>query len=102
MALVYRDGRPRLQRSVRRGGRVRTEYVGSGETALLINAMETIERDERDYERYLDRAEREAAEELERGLDELVEVARSLAREALVATGFHQHKRGEWRRRRGN
>jgi hypothetical protein len=25
-----------------------------------------------------------------------------LARAALLAAGFHQHKRGEWRKRRGN
>jgi hypothetical protein len=31
-------------------------------------------------------------------LDELADL---LARAALVAAGFHQHKRGEWRARRG-
>ncbi len=52
MVLVYRNGRPRLQRSVRRGGRVTTEYVASGESAVLIARMGALERDERDSQRY--------------------------------------------------
>ena len=58
MGLVYRNGRPYLYRSVRRAGRVSSEYVGRGEDALLIAALETIERDERDFERWRERNER--------------------------------------------
>ena len=39
-------------------------------------------------------------DDLERALDELAERARDLAREALTAAGYHQHHRGEWRKRR--
>src|SRR5262249_1606950 len=38
MALVYRNGRPYLYRSVRRDGRVTSEYRGSGEVAELMSA----------------------------------------------------------------
>ena len=100
MALVYRNGRPRLQRSVRRGGRVTTEYQASGEVALLIAAMEQIERDERDFERRRGQEEWKRFDDLERALDDLAEQARALARDALQRAGYHQHKRGEWRRRR--
>jgi hypothetical protein len=100
MALVFRNGRPRLQRSVRRGGRVTTEYRASGEAALLIDRLETIERDEQDFERWQVREERKRFEELDRALDDLNEQARTLARDALERAGYHQHKRGEWRRRR--
>lgn len=100
MALVYRNGRPRLQRSVRRGGRVTTEYQGSGEVALLIARMETIERDERNFERWQEREERKRLDDLEQALDDLAEQARALARDALERAGYHQHRRGEWRRRR--
>jgi hypothetical protein len=100
MALVYRNGRPRLQRSVRRGGHVTTEYRGSGDVALLISRIEGIERDERDFEQWREREERERFDELDRALDDLNEEARLLARDALERAGYHQHKRGEWRRRR--
>lgn len=47
MAVVHRNGRSYIYRSVRRNGRVTSEYGGSGECALLIAQMETIERDAR-------------------------------------------------------
>ena len=37
---------------------------------------------------------------LEADLKELAEAADLLARAALLAAGFHRHKRGEWRKRR--
>jgi hypothetical protein len=97
MALIYRNGRPYLYRSVRRGGRVTTEYRASGEVALLIARMETIERDEQDFERWQGREERKRFDDLERALDDLAEQARTLARDALERAGYHQHRRGEWR-----
>jgi hypothetical protein len=100
MGLVYRNGRSYLYRSVRRGGRVTSVYRGSGKDALLIDALETIERDEKDFERWRERSERKELDDLEQALDDLVEQARDLARDALTAAGYHQHRRGEWRKRR--
>ena len=100
MGLIYRNGRPYLYRSIRRGGRVTTEYLASGEVALLSDALEQIERDERDFERRRGQEERKRFDDLERALDDLAEQARALARDALQRVGYHQHKRGEWRRRR--
>src|SRR5262245_66561849 len=100
MALVFRNGRPYLYKSIRRGGKVTSQYVGSGEDALLINALETIERDEQDYERYRERANRKQLDDLERALDELAQRAQDLAHEALSAAGYHRHDRGQWRKRR--
>ena len=100
MGLVYRDGRPYLYRSVRRAGRVTSEYVASGIDARLIAALEDIERDERRCELEEIRAERRKADDLERALDEMAERARVLASDALTAAGYHQHDRGEWRRKR--
>ena len=45
-------------------------------------------------------ADRAEADQLDRILTELAREARSLARDALAAAGFHQHHRGEWRKRR--
>jgi hypothetical protein len=101
MALVYRNGRPYLYRSTRRGGRVTSQYLGKGEDALLIDAMETIEREDKDYQRHQERSERKELDDLERAIEAMAEQARDLAREALTAAGYHQHHRGEWRKRRG-
>ena len=77
-----------------------TEYVGSGETALLIDAMGAIDRDDEDYERWRKGEERRQLDELDDELGRLGSEAREAARDALAAAGYHQHKRGTWRRRR--
>jgi hypothetical protein len=99
MALVYRNGRPRLQRSIRRGGRVTTEYRGSGEFAVLFALMDAEERAERDAERDEIRVESEALDTVERALDVYFEQVEDFARAALYAAGYHRPKR-EWRKRR--
>ncbi len=99
MALVYRNGLPRLQRSIRRGGRVTTEYRASGDFAVLFALMDAEERAERDAQREEIRAEREALVTVERALDDYFEQVENLARAALYAAGFHRPKR-EWRKRR--
>ncbi len=101
MALIYRDGRPYLYKSIRKGGRVTSEYRASGESAVLINTMEAIEREEREYERWREQQEREEDRDRQRELDEWVADVRALAHAALETAGFHRHK-GQWRRRRDN
>jgi hypothetical protein len=100
MALVRRNGRTYIYRSVRRGGKVTSEYGGSGECARLIGQMEAIERDEREYQRWTEQEERRDLDELEDALDKMVQQAQALARETLTAAGYHQHDRGKWRKRR--
>ena len=46
MARIHRNRRLYIYRSIRRNGRVTSEYGGSGIDAFLISQMETIERDE--------------------------------------------------------
>ena len=58
MATVHRNGRIYIYRSVRQGGKVTSEYGGSGESAWLIAQMERIRRDERDCERRREQEER--------------------------------------------
>jgi hypothetical protein len=100
MAVVYRNGRAYLYRSVRRGGRVTSEYMAGGIDAQLIDALEADEREWKRFDREEVRNERKQADDLERALDELAERARDLARDALTAAGYHLHHRGEWRKRR--
>jgi hypothetical protein len=98
MALVYRGGRPYSYKSVRRGGRVTSEYRGSGEVAFLFERMEDLIKDREETERSKINHKREKLEASDRALTEYVEHVEALTREMLYACGFHLHKR-QWRRR---
>jgi hypothetical protein len=101
MAIVLRNGRPRYQRSVRRDGRVTSEYRGTGAIAEIAALLDAEERAEALKQREAEAAERRELDDLERALDELNRRARALAHEALERAGYHLHRRGTWRRRRG-
>src|SRR5262245_45336373 len=81
-------------------GRVAREYIGAGPVATLVAQQDAIERQKREDERADWRAKRAEMDALAAPLDVLNDLADLLARAALVSAGFHQHKRGEWRRRR--
>src|SRR5262245_17507776 len=87
-------------RSKKVNGRVVREYVGRGPVAELVAQRDALERQQREAERAARQAKRAELEALDAPLDELNDLAELLARAALVAAGFHQHKRGEWRKRR--
>src|SRR5262245_11718960 len=79
-------------------GRVVRDYVGSGRAA-----ERTAERDAHEREqRAALRAERDELKDLDAALGRVCQAADLLARAALVASGFRQHKRGEWRKTRGH
>src|SRR5262249_21258480 len=86
-------------RSRKVNGRVVREYVGAGRVAELTAQLDAIERQERADKRADWLARWADLETLDDSLDHLNELADLLARAALVVAGFHQHKRGEWRRR---
>ena len=100
MGLVFRNGRPYFYESEREGGRVTSKYRASGQDALLIAALVTDDREWKQFDRARERSERRELDDLEQALDEMAERARDLARDALSAAGYHQHHRGEWRKRR--
>jgi hypothetical protein len=81
-------------------GRVVREYVGRGPIAELVAQMDGLERQQREAERAAWLVKWAEQNALDAPLDELNELADLLARAALLAAGFHQHKRGEWRKRR--
>lgn len=101
MALRFIGGNPYYYRSVRRGDRVRSVLVASGELAHLVADREAGRRAELAEEREAARAERLADEERSRPLRELSRAVDEALGRALVAAGCHRPKRGEWRRRRG-
>jgi hypothetical protein len=81
-------------------GRVVREYVGAGRDAELVAQLDALERDRREQERADLRALKAEWEALDARVQELIEASDLLARAALVAAGYRQHKRGEWRRTR--
>ena len=101
MAWEQRGGRLYYYQSRRVNGRVVKEYVGAGPGAeLQANVKEADRRSER-ARREAEKAERERLEEFDAEVDAACEVIGLIARAALMAAGYHQHKRGEWRLRRG-
>ncbi len=88
-------------RSRKQGGRVVREYVGSGPLAELAAKTDAMKRRRREEQAKAWREERESLEALDRSVEELYEAAEVLARASLIAAGYRQHNRGEWRRKRG-
>lgn len=101
MAFEERGGRLYYYRSRRASdGRVVKEYVGVGLAAeLAADADEAARRRER-LRREAEKAERERLDALEKPTEDLCEAVEVLASAALLAAGYHRHKRGEWRKRR--
>ena len=87
-------------RSRKVNGEVVREYIGSGVLGQVA-AMEDERKREQERQRVaFEREERERLEEALTPVEELDETAEVLARSVLLAGGYHQHKRGEWRKRR--
>jgi hypothetical protein len=87
-------------RSRKLGGRVVREYVGTGPIAALIADQDAAEREQRAVEQQRLRRVRAHLAPLETMTAELDQLAELLARAALVAHGYRQHHRSEWRKRR--
>ena len=81
-------------------GRVVREYVGAGEVAELVAQMDALEREQRRVEALAQRQEKDELKALDADLKAVNEIIDLAARAALLAAGFHLHKRGEWRKRR--
>ena len=87
-------------RSRKVGDKVIREYVGSGRVAELAARLDALDRQERETKWAAMRAERDELDALDAPLDELNDLADLVAKAALLAAGFHCHRRCEWRRRR--
>ncbi len=87
-------------RTRREGGRIVREYVGTGPIAEFAALQDEAERRHREEEARTWREEREDLERLDGTTEELCELAELLTRAALLAAGYRQHNRGEWRKPR--
>jgi hypothetical protein len=87
-------------RSVWRDGRAVNEYVGGGELGTVAAKCDVLERSRRQIEVAAWRDERERKGGIDGLMGEVCDLADVLLRVALAAAGYHQHDRGEWRKRR--
>lgn len=86
-------------RSRKVNGRVVREYIGGGEVGALVARLDAVDRERREFERECWRLEKEEMEAFDASVEKVCQMADIIAKAALVAAGFHNH-RGEWRRRR--
>jgi hypothetical protein len=87
-------------RSRREGDRVVREYIGAGPLAEKAAVLDDREKRWREEEAAVEREERERLDALDEPVEELFEAVEVLTSAALLAAGYHKHKR-EWRKRRG-
>src|SRR5262245_5401850 len=80
-------------------GRVVREYIGTGEVAEVAAQVDALEREERRLEVLAQRHEKDELKALDADLKAMNKQIDLAAQAALLAAGFHLHKRGEWRRR---
>src|SRR5437763_1167346 len=88
-------------RSRRVDGRVVREYVGMGVLAQLEADRDRERRIQHEEERRAWLGERDIIESLEAASEGLDHLCSLLMGAELEAAGYHQHDRGQWRRRRG-
>jgi hypothetical protein len=104
MGWEYRKGTRYYYRKERQGNRVVSTYIGpAGDRAALFAEIDALDRQRRQQERWEAQIARAQFAELAsapEGLTELLAEAKRAAAEALTAAGYHQHKRGQWRKRR--
>ena len=97
-----RRGRHRyyVRRRKVKGAFVRQPY-GRGPEAQLAAALAAQRQREREAEWARRRQERGRWDAKTETVQRLIEVSDLLVCAALLAAGFHQHQRGEWRRKHG-
>ncbi len=94
------DKRGYYYRKKRIGARVVSEYIGRGFMANLEAGLDQTERDARECDRRELQAQRAKDAQLEAEISAADELISAAMREVLEASGYHQHARGQWRKRR--
>jgi hypothetical protein len=87
-------------RSRKENGRVIREYVGSGVLGQIAALEDEHERRRREEQTAFWKEEQRDLDVLQGAVEELSDASDLLVRAALLASGYRQHNRGEWRLRR--
>ena len=82
-------------------GRVEREYIGRGLIGQLAAQIDEDRRADREKRRAALKAQMAAMSELEQQVVGAYARTDLIVRAALTAAGYRQHKRGEWRKKRG-
>ena len=99
MGWELRNGKRYYYRKLRRGRRVVSEYVGTGEFIELSLGIIEFDRVEKIQARTAWREQKEEMKKLNEDFNQLAEVINSMVRASLLVAGYHPHK-GQWRRNR--
>jgi hypothetical protein len=84
------------------GGEVRSEYVASGDMALLMAAADRVEREERAEEAEAERSKLAELDAEEKQIADYLEGVDQAVSRALEAAGYHRPSRKlEWMKHRG-
>ena len=94
------NGRRYYYQASRVDGRVVKRYLGKGDVAALLGQMNDLAAQRRQFKAESDRAERAALDALQQDVADACELVEQLTRVVLVLAGYHQHDRGQWRKRR--
>jgi hypothetical protein len=95
------DKRGYYYRSRKVKGRVEREYVGTGTVANLVAELDAADRDKKAAARQADQRSRQELAALDAPLETLDEFVDLVACATLLIAGYRQHRRGEWRKKRG-
>lgn len=82
-------------------GRVIREYIGAGERGEQAALQDRLRRAEHIREETQCRQQRERYARTDKALTAYCQQVEACLRAALMAAGYHQHDRGEWRRTHG-
>lgn len=97
--ITFRNRRYYVRRP-RRDGRRCFEYWGTGPKAEQAAAEDALKRAEQLALNQRRKDDQSAWQQANQPLDQLAAAAAALMKGTLVAAGFHQHDRGEWRKKR--
>jgi len=102
MAWQVRNGKRYYYRTMRVKGRYVCRYLGTGSAGDLAAAADNLGRLTRAIELRRRKEEQERFEQAQAPLQEISYMIDALTRATLLAAGFHQHDRGQWRRCRAS
>jgi len=93
------NGKRYYTRSRRVNGRIQREYVGGGTIGELSEQLDVAEREERQLRAEAIRDAKSQMDSFDELLTQFETLTENIGRGLLIAAGYHQHNRSEWRKR---
>jgi len=85
----------------RLNGKVVSTYMGRGTAAELADGIGILTTDALDSERWERRQQRDKWKAQDAAEQTAFDTVEAVFQQAMIDAGYHRHKRGEWRKRRG-